>query len=68
MKALVVDDKWMGSLEARITGETARVAQGLTKRVNELGERYTAPLPTLAGRVVELEGKVAEHLKRMGFV
>ncbi len=67
VKALVVDDKWMGSLDARIAGETARVAQGLTKRVKELGERYTAPLPRLAERVAELEGKVAAHLKRMGF-
>jgi type I restriction enzyme M protein len=67
VKALVVDDKWMGSLEARIAGETARVAQGLTKRVKELGERYTKPLPRLAERVTALEGKVAAHLKRMGF-
>lgn len=67
LKALVVDDKWMGSLEARIAGETARVAQGLTKRVKELGERYTAPLPSLTGRVTALEGKVAAHLKQMGF-
>lgn len=67
VKALVVDDKWMGSLEARIAGETVRVAQGLTRRVKELGDRYTAPLPRLAERVTELEGKVAAHLKRMGF-
>ncbi len=67
VKALVVDDKWMGSLEAHIAGETARVAQGLTRRVKELGERYTAPLPRLAERVTVLEGKVAAHLKRMGF-
>jgi len=67
VKALVVDDKWMGSLEARIAGETARVAQALTKRVTELGERYTTPLPRLAERAAELEGKVAAHLKRMGF-
>lgn len=67
VRALLVDDKWMGSLEARIAGETARVAQGLTRRVKELGERYTAPLPRLAERVTELEGNVAAHLKRMGF-
>lgn len=67
VKALVVDDKWMGNLEARIAGETARVAQGLTRRVKELGERYTAPLPRLAERVTALESKVVAHLKRMGF-
>jgi type I restriction enzyme M protein len=67
VKALVVDDKWMTALEARIAGETARVAQALTRRVKELGERYTAPLPELSARVGELEGKVAAHLERMGF-
>lgn len=67
VKALVVDDKWMGSLEARIAGETARVAQGLTRRLKQLGDRYTAPLPSLAERVAALEAKVVAHLDRMGF-
>lgn len=67
VRALVVDDKWMASLEARIGGETARVAQALTRRVKELGERYTDTLPGLTERVVDLEAKVAGHLARMGF-
>jgi type I restriction enzyme M protein len=67
VRALVVDDKWMAALDARIAGETARVAQGLTRRLKELGERYTAPLPTLAERVIDLEAKVITHLKAMGF-
>lgn len=67
VQALVVDDKWMASMEARIGSETARVAQALTRRVKELGERYTDTLPTLAGRVAELERKVGVHLKAVGF-
>jgi type I restriction enzyme M protein len=67
VQVLVVYDKWMAALEARSGGETARVAQGLTRRVKELGERYTATLPVLSGRVAKLEGKVAAHLERMGF-
>ena len=67
VKALVVDDKWMASLEARIAGETARVAQGLTRRVKELGDRYSATLPDLEARVGELEKAVAGHLAKMGF-
>jgi type I restriction enzyme M protein len=67
VKVLVVDDKWMGALSARIAGETSRVAQGLTRRVKELGERYSAPLPALTTRVAELEAKVAGHLAKMGF-
>ncbi|MGX5733401.1 N-6 DNA methylase [Bosea thiooxidans] len=67
VKALVVDDKWMGALDARGAGETALVAQELTRRVKELGERYTASLPILVDRVTKLESKVLVHLKRMGF-
>ncbi len=68
VKSLVVDDKWMAELETRIGGETARVAQALTRRIKELGERYTTSLPRIAERVIELEAKVALHLKRMGFL
>ena len=67
MQALLVDDKWMAALEARIGGETARVAQGLTRRLKELSERYTAPLPALAENVAGLEAKIAAHLMTMGF-
>ncbi|MDR3413627.1 MAG: N-6 DNA methylase [Formivibrio sp.] len=67
IKTLAVDDKWLASLDAMIHGEMDRVSQALTQRVKELAERYEAPLPQMADRVNELEAKVAEHLKRMGF-
>ena len=67
VKALVVDDKWMASLERRIAGETARVAQALTRRVKELADRYGATLPSLADRAMELEKAVARHLAKMGY-
>jgi type I restriction enzyme M protein len=67
VRALVVDDKWMAELETRIARETGRVAQWLTRRMKELGERYTAPLPMLSGRVTDLEAKITAHLKTMGF-
>jgi type I restriction enzyme M protein len=67
VKALVVDDKWLGTLDADIHGEMDRVSQALTARVKELAERYEAPLPALVSRVAELEAKVNRHLERMGF-
>jgi type I restriction enzyme M protein len=66
VKALVVDDKWMASLEARVGGETTRVAQSLTRRVKELSDRYGLTLPALAEAVEALEREVAKHLARMG--
>ncbi len=68
VKALVVDDKWLAVLDARIHGEMDRVSQQLTQRVKELAERYETTLPKLTERVVELESKVNGHLKRMGFL
>ena len=67
VKALVVDDKWLHTLEQSINGELDRVSQGLTKRVKELAERYECTLPNLTHQVADLEKKVAHHLERMGF-
>ena len=68
IKQLAVDDKWLGTLMAAISGEIDRVSQTLTQRVKELAERYETPLPQLTHRASELEAKVAEHLQKMGFV
>jgi type I restriction enzyme M protein len=67
VKSLVVDDKWLATLDARIHGEMDRVSQQLTTRVKELAERYEATLPQLTLQTGELEQKVSSHLKRMGF-
>jgi type I restriction enzyme M protein len=67
VKTLVVDDKWLATLDAALHGEMDRVSQQLTRRVKELAERYETPLPRMASRVAELEAKVNQHLERMGF-
>jgi type I restriction enzyme M protein len=67
VKTLVVDDKWMATLDAAIHGEMDRVSQQLTQRVKELAERYETPLPQMTNCVAELEAKVNQHLERMGF-
>jgi type I restriction enzyme M protein len=67
IKTLVVDDKWLATLDAAIHGEMDRISQALTRRVKELAERYETPLPQQASRVAELEQKVNRHLERMGF-
>jgi type I restriction enzyme M protein len=66
-KTLVVDDKWLATLDAAIHGEMDRVSQQLTQRVKELADRYEAPLPQMVFGVAELEAKVNRHLERMGF-
>jgi type I restriction enzyme M protein len=67
VKTLVVDDKWLATLDAAIHGEMDRVSQQLTHRVKELADRYEDPMPQMTSRVAELEAKVNQHLERMGF-
>jgi type I restriction enzyme M protein len=68
IKSLVVDDKWMAVIEKDIKTEMERVSQALTHRIKELAERYETPLPKLSYEVGEMEEKVKEHLRKMGFV
>ncbi len=68
VKALVVDDKWMRSIEIAIKTQMDQISQNLTKRIKELAERYDKPLPLQIKDVTLLEDKVADHLKQMGYV
>ncbi|WP_285377977.1 type I restriction-modification system subunit M [Vibrio sp. B172a] len=66
IKALIVDDKWLATLQANIVDEIERVTQQMANRVKQLEERYSTPLPTLTKSVDQLSDKVAGHLKAMG--
>jgi len=68
IKQLVVDDKWMQTIETAIKGEIDHISQRLTNRIKELAERYEMPLPEIDKVVEDLESKVNAHLKKMGFV
>ena len=67
VQTLVVDDKWLATLDLAVHGEMDRLSEQLTARVKELAERYEASLPQLNERVAELEARVNRHLERMGF-
>lgn len=66
IKTLIVDDKWLATLQANIIAEIERVTQQLAKRVKTLEERYDEPLPALIQSVEALSANVDEHLKKMG--
>jgi type I restriction enzyme M protein len=67
VKTLVVDDKWLTKIAAEIHGEMDRISHALTERVRTLAERYETRMPDLARHVANLETKVNQHLKKMGF-
>ena len=66
IKYLIVDDKWLATLQCNIVAEIERVTQQLANRVKELEERYSEPLPAITQSVENLSDKVAAHLKSMG--
>ncbi|WAH58123.1 type I restriction-modification system subunit M [Pseudomonas silvicola] len=67
LKTLVVDDKWLATLQADVQTELDRVSQALSGRIRQLAERYTTPLPALNTEVEVLAAKVNAHLAKMGF-
>jgi len=67
IKDLVINDKWITSINGEIKNEVERVSQRLAQRIKELAERYESTLSDISARVDEYEKKVQEHLKKMGF-
>jgi len=67
IKTLVVDRKWMDTLENLIMSEVDRLSQTLAGRVKELAERYEETLPEIVKETEELTKRVDKHLERMGF-
>ena len=66
IKTLVVEDKWLSSVQSAIAGEVQRLTQALMERVQELEERYENPLPDLEQDVETFSVRVVEHLREMG--
>jgi len=67
VRQLVVEDKWLTTLEELVQSELDRVSQKLTSRIKELATRYESTLPELDKEVSELTKKVEGHLQKMGF-
>jgi type I restriction enzyme M protein len=65
MQQLVIEDKWLATLEREVNTELDRLSQRLTQRVRELAERYESPLPALTTEVEWLEALVQGHLAKM---
>jgi type I restriction enzyme M protein len=68
IKVLVVEDKWMNTIENSVLNEMQRISQRLTARVKELAERYELTLPSVLNEVKSLEEKVNAHLSKMGYL
>lgn len=68
IKTVVVEKKWMAAMEQRIHTEMDNISHRLTQRIKELADRYETPMPELTRQLSEVEAKVEQHLKQMGFL
>jgi len=68
IKTIVVDDKWIKTMDTAIHTEMQRISQRLTQRIKDLADRYGHPLPWQLEEVKSMEEKVNAHLTKMGFV
>tara|TARA_R110000868_G_scaffold138428_4_gene352555 strand:- start:14241 stop:16664 length:2424 start_codon:yes stop_codon:yes gene_type:complete len=68
VRTLVVDDKWLTSLQTSIQTEIDAISQRLTTRVKELSDRYENTLGELDSKTKTLEVKVSTHLEKMRLV
>jgi len=67
IKSLVVEHKWLASLRNKLASEMEQVCQQMTADITALAERYAQTLPEIDSEVAELETKVNDYLKQMGF-
>lgn len=67
IKQLVINDKWMTTLQNNLNAEVQRIEQALDSRIQELSARYTKPLSQIEREVNDLNDKVAAHLRAMGY-
>jgi len=68
VRNLVVDDKWIASLNALMQSEIDAISQRLTGRIKELADRYENTLGELTTNTKSLEENVSTHLEKMGLV
>lgn len=64
---LVVNKKWLKTIETAITGIMTEVTQNLTADVITLNERYAETLASISKDIAMEENNVVNHLKTMGF-
>ena len=67
-KRLMVEDKWLESIQATIESEVQQLIQQLIVRIKKMEERYARPLPELEREAKTFSEKVEGHLSSMGVV
>ena len=64
---LLVEKKWFFGVYDGVDSRYENLISEFVSRINELVSRYEATLPQLTSQSAELESRVLEHLREMGF-
>lgn len=67
VRDIIVREKWLADIEARIQIEMTNITHAITADVTELAKRYEFTLSQLTDSFSEKETSVLNHLKEMGF-
>ena len=65
IKLLVVDGKWVGTINNDIQQELDRVSQSLTGRVRLLADRYESSLPEIEREYKAVSARVSKHFEAL---
>jgi len=66
IKTLLLDDKWLATLETRVAEAVDILTQAFVARIEQLGQRYGATVGELEQEVEELAQRLASHFDAMG--
>ncbi len=67
VKDLIINKKWLSDLRNSINDELDDIIMQMINRIKQLYERYQTPLPQIESQLKDLEQKVKQHLKTLGF-
>ena len=67
VREMVVIKKWLATVTGRCEDEMQRVTQDIAASVTALAERYERTLGEMETSASDLEKRVNDHLKKMGF-
>ena len=66
IKMLVVDDKWLATIEGVVQSEVDRLSQALSETAGRLAKRYSLGLPEIDAELTRASNLVSQHLEKMG--
>jgi type I restriction enzyme M protein len=66
IRPLVCEDKWLASIQTRISSEVDALTLALVERIQQLGERYGETANDLGAELEGLQKRLAGHLSDMG--